>query len=105
MAPEEQLPLKLCKWGHRRETLQSGHFLSLQLFAEEEISPRGFVWSAFVRSHSLTVWALVGALEHACLVPKLLMCLQLALTKVPGSVIPSFSKCLFDSFSGPDLMT
>lgn len=54
MAPEEQLPLKLSKWGHRRETLQSGHFLSLQLFAEEEISPRGFVWSACVRSHSLS---------------------------------------------------
>lgn len=52
MAPE-QLPLKLGKWGHRRETLQSGYFLSLQLFAEEEISLRGFVWSACVRSHSL----------------------------------------------------
>lgn len=29
MAPEEQLPQRLCKWGHRRETLQD-HFLSLQ---------------------------------------------------------------------------
>lgn len=54
MAPEEQLPQQLCKQGYRRETLQSGHFLSLQLFAEEEISPRGFVWSACVGgSHSL----------------------------------------------------
>lgn len=68
----EQLPLTLGRWGHRRETLlQSGHFLSLQLFAEEEISPRGFVWSACVRSHSLTVWALVGTLEYTCLAPKL----------------------------------
>lgn len=83
MAPPEQLPLKLSKWGQRRETLQSGHFLSLQLSAEEEISPRGFVWSACVRSHSLTVWALVGTLEYACLAPKLLMGLQLALTSVP----------------------
>lgn len=53
MAPEEQLPKKLYKWGYRRETLQSGHFLSLQVFAEEEIRPRGFVWSVCVGSHSV----------------------------------------------------
>lgn len=85
--------------GYRRETPQSGHFLSLQLFAEEEISPGGVLWSACV---SL---GLVWNFESARLVPKLLMGLQLALTSVPGSLIPSFSKCLFGSFSGPGLMT
>lgn len=87
MAPEEQLPQRLCKRGHRRETLQSGHFPSLQLFAEEEISPRVFgqpVWGHIAISTLVYSLGPRWNLEHAGLVPKLLVGLQLVLTNLPG---------------------
>lgn len=74
LAPEEQLPQRLCKWGQRREALQSGHFLSPKLSAEEEISPRGLgqpVWGHIAISTLVYSPGPSWDLEHACLVPKL----------------------------------
>lgn len=44
-------------------------------------------------------------LKYACLVPKFLMGLHLALTNVPGSVFTFSSKRLFGSPTGSGLMT
>lgn len=76
--------LQVWAWG---ETLQSGHFPSLQLFAEEEINPRGFgqpVWGHTAISTLVYSLGPHWGLEHAGLVPKLQVDLQLALTNVPG---------------------